>query len=161
MTKTTDNKVKFRKAYDKHKRYSFKTTGESLTQQSYANDAKIQNIIKRYDSRGYFDSINRNPGQYGDFTQVTDLSQAMEKIQSAKDNFMTVPATIREQFQNNPQTFYEFASNPDNFDRLVDMGIATKRVNTDTGTEVPEKVSSPVVDEKEASTPPSEGGEAS
>ena len=84
--KTTN---KFRTAYDKHKRYGFKTLGESLTQQSYAHDSKIQNIVKKYDATGYFDSINRDPGQYGDFTNVTDLAGAMEKIESAKANFMT------------------------------------------------------------------------
>lgn len=146
--KTTN---KFRTAYDKHKRYGFKTLGESLTQQSYAHDARIQNIVKKYDNTGFFDSINRNPAQYGDFTQVTDLTEAMNKIQDAKDNFMEIPSNIREQFHNNPEEFYNFASDDNNFDALVDMGLATARV--------PNIDSSPVVEEKASSTPPSEGGE--
>ena len=148
--KTTN---KFRPAYAQHKRYGFKTLGESLTQQSYANEAKIQNIVKKYDSRGYFDTINRNPAQYGDFTQVTDLSEAMNKIQSAKDNFMVIPSHIRERFNNNPQEFYEFASDEANFDELVDMGLATEKV-----ARTPQE-SSPVVEEKASSPAPSEGGE--
>lgn len=135
--KTTEHT--FRKAYDKNKRYSFKTLGESLTQQSYKNDAKIQNIIKRYDSTGFFDSINRNAGQYGDFTQVTDLSTAMQKIDDAKNNFMTVPSDIRERFNNDPRQFYDFASDENNFDELIDMGLATRKV--------PLQESSPVVEE--------------
>tara|TARA_Y100001970_G_C14023610_1_gene744831 strand:- start:217 stop:684 length:468 start_codon:yes stop_codon:yes gene_type:complete len=154
---TTEKKViKFRKAYDKHKRYSFRTIGESLTDQSCSEDAKIQNVIKRYDSRGYFDTINRNPGQYSDFTQVTDLQEAMNKIQSAKDNFMVIPSHIREKFNNNPKEFYEFASNESNFDALVDMGLATERIPVETP-----KESSPVVEEKASPVTPSEGsGEA-
>tara|TARA_Y100001968_G_scaffold75626_1_gene67072 strand:+ start:979 stop:1446 length:468 start_codon:yes stop_codon:yes gene_type:complete len=152
---TTDKKRKFRIAYDKYNRVPFKTIGESLTQQSYSQDAKIQNIIKKYDSTGFFDLVNRNPAQYGDFTQVTDLSEAMNKINEAKENFMTVPAKIRERFNNDPRQFYDFASQESNFDELVDMGLATERV----AYEAPEKVSSPVVEEKAVSTPPSEGGE--
>jgi phage internal scaffolding protein len=148
----TDKKViKFRKAYDKHKRYGFSTIGESLTEQSYAHDAKIQNIIKSYDSRGFFDTINRNPDQYGDFTQVTDLHTAMNKIQDAKDNFMTLPSRIREKFQNDPRSFYEFASKEENFEELVDMGIATEKVPVETP-----KESSPVVEEKASPSVPSE-----
>jgi hypothetical protein len=74
----------------------------------------------------------------------------MSKINEAKENFMTIPSTIRERFQNDPQQFYSFASDPDNFDELVDMGLATKEIPTP----APEEpVSSPVVEEKEADPP--------
>lgn len=142
MTKTT--KPKFRTQYTGNVRVPFSTKGESLTQQSFAEDAKIQNIVKKYDSQGFFDTINRNPAQYHDFSEVTDLQNAMEKIDEAHENFMTIPSTIRERFHNNAHEFYQFASDQNNFDELIDMGLATRTVA--------EEVSSPVVEE--TSSPP-------
>ena len=141
--KTTANVLPFRTQYTGNIRMPFETTGESLTQQQFAEDAKIQNIVKKYDSQGFFDTINRNPAQYGDFTQITDLHSAMDKIHEAKENFMTIPSHIRERFQNDPQQFYSFASDENNFDELVDMGLATERVPDN-------PVSSPVVEENAA-----------
>ena len=139
--KTTVNVLPFRTPFTGNVRVPFECKGESLTQQSFAEEAKIQNIVKKYDSQGFFDRINRNPAQYGDFTQITDLHSAMNQINAARENFMTIPAEIRERFQNDPQQFYAFASDESNFDELVDMGLATKRVPN-------EPVSSPVVEEK-------------
>ena len=140
--KTTANQLPFRTMYTPNVRISFETTGESRTQQQFGEDAKIQNIVKKYDQQGFFDTINRNPAQYGDFTHITDLHSAMDKINEAKDNFMTIPSNIREQFNNDPHEFYTFASDENNFDELIDMGLATKTVPDN-------PVSSPVVEEKQ------------
>tara|TARA_B100000579_G_scaffold320748_1_gene270351 strand:+ start:3402 stop:3875 length:474 start_codon:yes stop_codon:yes gene_type:complete len=139
--KTTANVLPFRTQYTGNVRIPFETTGESLTQQQFAEESQIQNIVKKYDSQGFFDTINRNPAQYGDFTQITDLHSAMSQINEAKENFMTIPSPIRERFNNDPQQFYSFASDENNFDELVDMGLATQRVPDN-------PVSSPVVEEK-------------
>lgn len=143
-------KLKFKTAYSEPVRVSFKTTGPSLTQQQYAEDSKIQNIMRKYDSTGFFDNINRNPGRYVDISDITDIRDAMDRINEANDHFMDLPSDIRQRFKNNPTEFYEFAMNPDNMDEMVRLGIANAPSYDEPEIEVnvPQKVSStPVVEE--------------
>lgn len=128
--KPNPNVIPFRTHYSGYNRHAFECLGDSMTQQQFAEECEIKNIMKKYDSSGFFDHINRNPAQYGDFTQVTDLAGAIDKINEAQENFMTIPSDIRKRFDNSAQKFYLFAQNPDNFDELIDMGLATQRVST-------------------------------
>ena len=150
MTKTT--KIKIRTAYSPNVRVGFATVGESKTDPIFAEDLKIQNMIKKYDSTNLLELVSNKTPQYIDLSDVTDLQSAMTKIQDAQETFMEVPATIRERFQNNPQTFYNFVNDKNNIDELVNMGLATKPVG-----EVP-PVSSPVVEEKPANPPAAQEG---
>ena len=145
MTKTT--KPKFRTAYSPNVRVGFATIGESKTDPIFAEELKIQNMIKKYDSTNLLELVSNKTPQYVDLSDVTDLQSAMSKIQEAQETFMEVPATIRERFQNNPQSFYNFVNDKNNLDELVNMGLATKPNG-----EVP-PVSSPVVEEKPAIPP--------
>lgn len=42
-----------------------------------------------------------------------------------KKSFMTLPASVRERFANDPGEFLKFAEDPANLDEMVDMGLAT------------------------------------
>lgn len=122
----TNKKIPFRTHYSPQKRVSFETVGESLTEQQYAHESTILAKIQKYDSQGFFDSINRNPAQYNDYSDVIDLAHAVDKIDKANESFATVPSDIRKRFNNNPSEFFKFASDEKNFDELVSMGLATK-----------------------------------
>ena len=56
MTKKT---VGFRTAYGDHIKMPFYTEGESLTQQHFADECDIKNIIKRHDRTGIIEYVNR------------------------------------------------------------------------------------------------------
>lgn len=135
MTKIT--KLKFRTAYSDNVRVPFETVGPSLTDPIFAEDLKIQNMVKKYDSQNLLELGRKSP-QYIDFTNVVDLHSAMDMVNEANETFQEIPSDIRERFQNDPQTFYKFVTDPNNLNELVDMGLATKG-------EVP-PVSSPVVE---------------
>ena len=122
MTSLKVKKPKFRTAYCAPVRVAYSTVGESKTDPIFAEGLKIQNIIKRYDTEGYLSTIDRQPS-YVDLTDVTDLHSAMEKVRSAQEDFQTVPSYIRERFNNDPKLFYEFATNPDNYDELAEYGL--------------------------------------
>ena len=141
MAKTS---IPFRTHYSPQMRVSFETVGESLTEQQFAEESQILNKIRKYDSQGFFDSINRNPAQYNDFTQVRDLADAIDQIEQARDAFQTIPSDIRKQFNNSPSEFFDFASKESNYDELVKLGLATAQIVDD----VKEEVSSVDVEEK-------------
>ena len=153
MAKTVIDKIPFRTHYSPQLRVTFETEGESLTEQQFAEESQIINKIRRYDSQGFFDSINRNPAQYNDFTQVRDLANAIDQIEQARDAFQTIPSDVRKKFNNSPSEFFEFASKESNYDELVKLGLATAKIvdNLATG-QSPDanKVSSVDVEEKES-----------
>lgn len=142
MVKTVNNK--FRSHYSPQLRVSFETEGESLTEQQFAEESTVIAKIRKYDSQGFFDTINRNPAQYNDYSAVTDLASAIDKIDEARESFATIPSDIRKQFNNDPSEFFHFASDEKNFDKLVEMGLATKPIPEN----IVEKTSSTDVEEK-------------
>lgn len=130
MAKTSSTKsnniVNFRTAYSPPVRVGYCTVGESKTDPIFAEDLKIQNMIKRYDTDGYLSTVDRH-ANYTDFSDITDLHGAMEKVKNAQEDFQKVPSYIRERFDNDPKLFYEFAINPDNYDELAEYGLANPR----------------------------------
>lgn len=138
--------IPFRTHYSPQLRVTFETQGESLTEQQFAEESQILNKIRKYDSQGFFDSINRNPAQYTDFTKVRDLADAIDQIENARDSFQQIPSDIRKKFNNSPSEFFDFASKESNYDELVKLGLATAKIVD----QVKEKVSSVDVEEKES-----------
>ena len=152
---TTKKVIPFRTHYSPQIRVTYDTVGESLTEQQYAEESKMLNKIKKYDSQGFFDSINRNAGQFNDFTQVRDLADAIEQIEEARDAFQTIPSDVRKRFNNSPSEFFEFASKESNYGELVKLGLATQEIvdNLAPGqSPVAEKVSSVDVEEKDSAS---------
>lgn len=99
----------------------------SRTKQSMTAECDINNILKKYQKTGMITHLNRYQGQYGDFTQGFDFHESLNRVQKAKEMFMTIPATIRTQFDNDPGKFLEFVSDAKNADKLVEMGLAVKK----------------------------------
>jgi phage internal scaffolding protein len=113
----------FRTAYEPHKKYVFKTSGESLTQQHFKEECDVINIIKRHDRNGIIEHVQRGQARYGDFSEVADYREALDLVRDAQDEFMTIPSDIRKKFDNDPGKFYEFVSNPENKEELKTMGF--------------------------------------
>lgn len=137
---TKKNVIPFRSAYGSKVKCDFNTVGESMTQQQFSEEADIHNIIRRYDQDGVIMAVRKGTAEYADFSRVTDYREALDLIDEAKENFLQIPSQIRKQFDNDPAKFYNFAKEPENFAKLLDMGLATQTVS-----------SSPVVEEKKES----------
>ena len=101
----------------------FETTGESMTQQHFADESEINNIIRSHDRNGVIEHIHRGNAIYGDFSEITDLSDALVQIQEAQKEFLNIPSEIREKFKNDAGEFFKYASNPDNEAGMREMGL--------------------------------------
>lgn len=118
------NTIEFYSPYTNPKKPCFfETTGESLTQQHFAEESEINNIIRSHDRNGVIDHIHRGNAIYGDFSNITDLSDALIQIKEAQQEFLNIPSEIREKFKNDAGEFFKFASNPDNESELQKMGL--------------------------------------
>lgn len=97
--------------------------GESLTVQEHSIDADINTLLKRFGVTGHLPQSVRVP-QYGDFTAVTDYASALMAIQDAQESFLAMDAKTRARFENDPQLFLEFCSDPGNLPAMREMGLA-------------------------------------
>lgn len=95
----------------------------SLTRQEMAADCDINNIMKRYERTGVLDHVSRYQGRYEDVSDASDYQTALAIVADAQAAFQSLPAQIRERFDNDPGSFLEFAQNPDNRPALMDMGL--------------------------------------
>ena len=112
---------------------------ESKTVQSGKEEADINVIVKRFGITGVVPTNVRVP-LYGDFTEIGDFREAQNAILLANASFMAMPAEVRLRFDNDPQAFLEFCSNPANLDEMRKLGLA---------------VPAPVVDPPAPVVPPS------
>lgn len=94
----------------------------SLTKQSFAEDADINTIVRRFGVTGQLPVGVRQP-MYGDFENVMDYHGAMTAITQARESFMMMPAEIRARFHNDPAEFVDFCSKQENKDEAIKLGL--------------------------------------
>lgn len=114
----------FRTAYGEGIKMPFYTEGESLTQQHFLEECDIKTIIKKHDRTGIIQHVARGVAQYGDYSEVHEYREALDLINSADESFAGLPAEVRKQFNNDAGEFFEFATNPDNAEAMVELGLA-------------------------------------
>lgn len=100
--------------------------GPSMTRQEFADECDVNLLMKRYDVVG--GGMPPAPGSvpmYIDFTSKPDnLMDALAMMKSAETAFMTLPASVRKEFDNDPLRFVEYAENEANLPRMREWGLA-------------------------------------
>jgi phage internal scaffolding protein len=97
----------------------------SLTQQHMAEDADINELVRRFGLTGKFPESHRVP-QYGDFVGISDYRAALAAIDEADDQFFGLPADLRSRFDNDPARYMDFATNPANQEEIYALGLAER-----------------------------------
>jgi phage internal scaffolding protein len=96
----------------------------SLTRQEFAEECDINTIMARYEASGVISHVNRATPMYLDTTDYPDLQGAMDQFREASLAFKALPAVVRREFDNDPQLFVDFASDPANLPRMREWGLA-------------------------------------
>jgi hypothetical protein len=105
-------------------------TGDpGMTRQEPAEDSDINVLMKRMGVTDgavlpYWQSPRALYGDFSEFPQ--DPTELANIMRDADVRFMTLPADIRERF-NNPAGLLKFMENPKNIDEAVRMGLLVKR----------------------------------
>lgn len=94
------------------------------TEQHHKDSTMIDTVLRKYDKTGLITHVNRATAQYGDFTTINEYQESLNLVMQAEDSFLELPSDIRKQFGNDAGAFFEFATNPDNANKLVEMGLA-------------------------------------
>lgn len=96
----------------------------SLTRQEFAEECDINSIMARYQTTGMWPAPVGEPS-YVDWTEMpTDLMDSMQRMHDAEKAFMTLPAVVRREFDNDPIAFVDFASDPANLDQMREWKLA-------------------------------------
>lgn len=100
---------------------------QSPTKQSEAESCDINFIMKKYETTGQIPGTNGRQPSYADFSTAETFHEAMEIVASASAQFHSLPAHIRQAFQNDPETFLATVENsqrdPKITEQLVELGV--------------------------------------
>ncbi len=94
----------------------------TLTQQQFADECDINNIMEKFGMTGLIPQTPLTP-QYGDFSGVYDYHSALNQIMASDNEFMALPANIRERFANDPANLIDFLENPENRSEAEQLGL--------------------------------------
>lgn len=118
--------VNIKTAYEPHDRVTTPVGTTSRTQQNMAAETDINSIMSRYKKTGVLTHISAQAAQYGDFSEVPDYHAGLQILQESQDLFMELPAALRAEFNNDPGAFVAFATDPENLDKMRELGLAPK-----------------------------------
>ena len=95
----------------------------TLTQEHFKDECDINFMLARH---GVLDP---QPGSfYCNFDTARDLRESLEYLREAEDSFLSLPASVREKFANDPANLLDFISRPENVSRFGEFGLTSAMV---------------------------------
>lgn len=111
------------KPFGKRERVQLDCGDVRHTKQQFKAECDVNNIVAKAKKTGLVSHLSKYHGQYGDFSQPVDYQSALNYMMEASDVFMSLPATIRKKFDNDPGQFLAFAEDPANQDGMRELGL--------------------------------------
>lgn len=96
--------------------------GPSKTKTDMQKSCDVNNIMRKYERTGLVNHVARHQGQYGEFAEI-DFHEAANAVLAAEQMFMELPAKVRAEFSNNPGEFLRFVENPENGEKMRELGL--------------------------------------
>jgi len=98
--------------------------GDSLTQLNIQKQTDVNYIIAKYKRTGSIDHLrNVQQGVYADLADLPDYQAALNTVIQANVSFETIPAHLRQRFNNSPKEFLEYLKNPANNNEAIQLGL--------------------------------------
>lgn len=95
---------------------------QGKAEQAHAEDADINQIMRKAMRGEQSDYINQFAGHYGDSTSL-DFFEANIVIVEAQQMFDALPSGIRSRFHNQPGEFLDFVQDPANEKELIKLKL--------------------------------------
>lgn len=102
--------------------YAMTDFAPSMTKQEFTDECDINNIMARYAVTGLVPTPDRQ-AFYLDEVDVPSFHEAQNLLLAAEAAFMSLPSSVRREFDNDPAKFVEFAEDEKNVGRLKDWGM--------------------------------------
>ena len=119
----------FKTIYNYKQMDGVRNNSPSLTQQQFKDECDINKIMDRYLRTGVLSDPLQNRGtpKYGDYADIGDYMDHMNKVVEANEMFEALPASIRKRFNNNPGELIDFVMNDDNRAEAEFLGLIEKK----------------------------------
>lgn len=121
---------KFKTIYNYKQNDGVKNATPSMTQQQFKEECDINSIMSKYLKTGVLaDPLDkRGTPKFGEYAEIGDYMDHMNKVVEAREMFEALPVTIRKRFNNNPADLIEFVMDNGNYDEAVKLGILEKKI---------------------------------
>jgi phage internal scaffolding protein len=96
------------------------------TQQQFADEVDVNNIMRKYQQTGELHHLNLKAGRYEDLTGLTDYQEMLHAVKHAEETFNALPSDVRNKFDNNPQQLIDFLGDSNNRDEAIRLGLVNK-----------------------------------
>ena len=127
-----DFKTGPRSIFDSRRRVPMVFSGPGRAKQAMKNETDINNIMKRYQTTGVVDFVNKQKGTYADVRNM-DFDASMNSLVRAQNMFADLPSKIRKRFANSPAEFLDFMNDSANTDEAIALGLLPALHEPETG----------------------------
>lgn len=107
---------------------SLECNEDVITCQSSKFECDINNLMMKYTENGTVEQY-----QNGFYDDVSDLNlqyhEALNLINTVKDDFSNLSSNIRDKFASNPFELISFLENKENLDEAIELGLVKKPEN--------------------------------
>lgn len=115
-------------AYVVHAPVDWYPEGPSRTRSEFAEECDINALMARYEATGVISHVNPRQPMYADLSVLpSNLAEAMAVLREAEASFMSLPATVRREFDNDPQKWVAFAEDPENRSQMETWGLTVPK----------------------------------
>lgn len=106
----------------------------SMTDPQFLKDTDINTILDRYNKTGVLPT--RSGGVYADVSNLGDFADVMDRVNSARREFESMPSAIRARFGHDPVAYFEFVNDPRNTEECIKLGIKIEKVDAPTAVDL-------------------------
>lgn len=97
---------------------AFVPTYDDRTEQSHLPSTDINRLLDRAQRTGAVNHLERFGGEYADFSDF-DFHASMNTIARMQEIFDAAPSEVRNEFNQDPQQFFQYVSDPANANELA------------------------------------------
>lgn len=96
--------------------------GRVMTKQSMAAESDVNQIVSRHVAHG-LPFLPDGRARYGDFSSYGSYHDSLDAVRAAEDEFLKLPAAVREHCQNDVGRFLELVFDPSRRAELEKLGL--------------------------------------
>lgn len=96
---------------------------EDMTKQEFKDECDVNRIVARFEKTGLITHLAKGVPSYADVSQMGNYQEALNTVMAAEDWFMGLPASIRNEWNNDPAQLLDAMHDKDQHPRLIELGI--------------------------------------
>lgn len=123
------SKIHFPSCYDMEvEKRGITFTEPTRTKQDYKEECDINTIMRKYEATGIVSHVSAMQPFYADVLEYGDLQDAYAIMDKAQQAFDALPASLRQELDNDPRNLVGYISNPANKEKCIEYGIFNRPV---------------------------------